>query len=964
MPGETLDEKTIFNVARRIGSPDARAEYLRQACGADSGLRGRVEVLLHAYEEQASFLESPPVGATPTIDQPAAESPGAVIGPYKLIEPIGEGGMGAVWMAQQTDPVKRLVALKLVKPGMDSKQVIARFEAERQALALMDHPNIARVLDGGTTSTGRPYFVMDLVKGVPVTKYCDDHRLTPRQRLELFIPVCQAVQHAHQKGVIHRDIKPSNVLVAQYDGRPVPKVIDFGVAKAAGQALTDRTLVTGFGAVVGTLEYMSPEQAEVNQLDVDTRSDIYSLGVLLYELLAGSPPFTRKELEKAGLLEMLRVIREQEPSKPSTKLSTADGLPALAANRGTEPAKLTRLVRGELDWIVMKALEKDRGRRYETANGFAADVQRYLCGEAVQAVPPSTTYRLKKFARRNQPQVIAAGLVFVALVAGVVGTTLGLVQANQAAEAERVARDDAVEQKRLAEQAAEEERQAKVREAQRADGEQKAKLLADERRKEAERNLVFARKGNQILGSVFAGLDPRKIAESGRPLQDVLRENLTAAVKELEGSAIGDPLEVAAMQNTLGWSLVALGESALAVEVLQKSLATLKARRGPDHAETLTVMCNLGTAYKVGGQLDKAVPLYEESLKRLKATLGPDHRWTLTTMNNLGTAYVDSRQLDKALPLHEEALARRKATLGPDDPDTLQSMCNLATVYQDSRQLDKALPLYKETLSKWKKRDPDHPDTLTIMNNLATAYVDTRQPDKAVPLFEETLEKSKAKLGPGHPDTLACMYNLTVAYRQSGRPDKALPLLEDSLKKREARYGPDDPDTLGTMGALGKTYCEANRGEKAAITFAEFVDRHRKRAPKDSPQFAGLLAQVSLELVRCGQHAAAEPLLRECLGIREKKEPDAWATFNTQSLLGTSLLGQKKYEGAEPLLLKGYQGMKAREKTIPPQADKRIPETLDRLVELYTATGKFAEAEKWRAERAKYPSLAPPREKK
>jgi eukaryotic-like serine/threonine-protein kinase len=296
--------------------------------------------------------------------------------------------------------------------------VIARFEAERQALALMDHPHIAKVLDAGTTDNGRPYFVMELVKGVPITRYCDEHHLTPRERLELFVPVCQAVQHAHTKGVIHRDLKPSNVLVAHYDGNPVPKVIDFGVAKATGQKLTEQTLFTEFGAVVGTVEYMSPEQAELNQLDIDTRSDIYSLGVLLYELLTGTTPIHRKRLREAALFEMLRVIREEEPPRPSTRLSTTEELPSIAANRGLEPRKLTGLVRGELDWIVMKALEKDRNRRYETANGFATDVQRYLAGEPVLAVPPSARHRLRKFARRNKRALVTAALVGALVVGG------------------------------------------------------------------------------------------------------------------------------------------------------------------------------------------------------------------------------------------------------------------------------------------------------------------------------------------------------------------------------------------------------------------------------------------------------------------------------------------------------------------------------------------------------------------
>jgi serine/threonine protein kinase/tetratricopeptide (TPR) repeat protein len=425
--------------ARELRSPAERGEFLDRACAGDAGLRAEAEALLAAGDRAGDFLQAS--GPVVTVDQPLAERVGSVIGPYKLLEQIGEGGMGSVWMAQQTEPVKRLVAVKLIKAGMDTKQVIARFGAERQALALMDHANIARVLDAGTTAAGRPYFVMDLVKGVPitrycdVTRYCDEHRLTPRQRLELFLPVCQAVQHAHQKGIIHRDLKPSNVLVAQYDGRPVPKVIDFGVAKAAGPQLTEKTLVTGFGAIVGTLEYMSPEQAEVNQLDIDTRSDIYSLGVLLYELLTGGPPFTRRESEQGGVLEMLRMIREQEPTRPSAKLSTADGLPTLAADRGTEPGRLPRLVRGELDWIVMKALEKDRNRRYETANGFALDVERYLADETVLACPPSAGYRLRKFARRNKAGLAVAALVLFFLV--LLGTGIGWAVRDRAARQSR-----------------------------------------------------------------------------------------------------------------------------------------------------------------------------------------------------------------------------------------------------------------------------------------------------------------------------------------------------------------------------------------------------------------------------------------------------------------------------------------------------------------------------------------------
>ena len=425
------DAKAIFLEALDCEGADELKRFLEKSCGSDADLRMRVEALMHAHRDAGAFLGGHG-NQDATCDHISAERPGALIGSYKLLEQIGEGGFGVVFMAEQQQPVRRKVALKVLKPGVDTRQVVARFEAERQALALMDHPHIARIFDGGETASGRPYFVMELVKGVPITEFCDQNHLTLRQRLDLFVPVCQAVQHAHQKGIIHRDIKPSNVLVTVHDTTPVPKVIDFGVAKAMGQELTEKTLFTGFAQMIGTPLYMSPEQAGQSGLDVDTRSDIYSLGVLLYELLTGATPFDKERLRTAAYEEIRRIIREEEPSKPSTKLSTADGLGMLAANRGTEPKRLTALVRGELDWIVMKALEKDRNRRYETANSFAADVQRYLNDETVQACPPSAAYKLRKFVRRNKRTVLAASLVLLALVVGIIGTTWGMLRATDA----------------------------------------------------------------------------------------------------------------------------------------------------------------------------------------------------------------------------------------------------------------------------------------------------------------------------------------------------------------------------------------------------------------------------------------------------------------------------------------------------------------------------------------------------
>jgi WD40 repeat protein/serine/threonine protein kinase len=431
-----VTDESLFAAALALPAA-ARPPFLAANC-PDPAVRKRVEDLLAAADASNPLDRPPPdLDRTNPHSPQAAESTAAVgdrVGPYKLLEKIGEGGMGEVWVADQQEPIRRRVALKLIKPGMDSRSVLGRFEAERQALAVMDHPHIAKVLDAGTTADGRPYFVMELVKGTPITEFADARKLTPKQRLELFVPVCQAIQHAHMKGIIHRDIKPSNVLVALHDETPVPKVIDFGVAKAVGQQLTEKTIYTGFGVLVGTPAYMAPEQATFNQLDVDTRADVYALGVLLYELLAGSPPIEKERLKRAALDEVLRIVREEEPPRPSQRLSTADTRATIAATRGSEPAKLSALMKGELDWIVMKALEKDRARRYDTATGFAADVQRYLAGEPVQAVPPSLGYRVRKAYRKNRVAVFVCGGVVFSLLLVTAALAFGLSEAGKKVE--------------------------------------------------------------------------------------------------------------------------------------------------------------------------------------------------------------------------------------------------------------------------------------------------------------------------------------------------------------------------------------------------------------------------------------------------------------------------------------------------------------------------------------------------
>jgi serine/threonine protein kinase/Tfp pilus assembly protein PilF len=882
-----------------------------------------------------------------TRDRPASQSlldgPGTCIGPYRLILKLGEGGMGTVYMAEQEAPVRRKVALKIIRPEMDTDQVIARFKAERQALALMDHQNIARVLDVGSTSTGRPYFVMDLVKGVPITEYCDRNHLSARDRLELFVPVCQAIQHAHQKGIIHRDVKPSNVLVTLYDGNPAPKVIDFGVAKATDQRLTEKTMFTQFGQIVGTLEYMSPEQSEMGALDIDTRSDIYSLGVLLYELLTGTTPLNRAKLKVTAFTEILRKIRDEDPPKPSTRLGESEEtLATISAQRKTEPARLTKLLRGELDWIVMKALEKDRTRRYETASALARDIQRYLAGDPVEAGPPSPSYRLRKFARKHRT-LLATAAAFAALlvVAAAVSTSLAI-HANraetkarrQAADADR-ARDAEMRQR----QTAESER-SRALQAERAARDEEAKT----KKSESETRAVLEFFQNKVL----AAARPRD-QEGGLGVEATIRKAVDAAEPNIASAFRDQPGAEASIRNTLGETYYYLNEPALAIAQFNRALELRRQFAGPDHPDTLAAEGNLGMAYLNAGRLAQALPLLEANLKHLRAQSGPIQTNTLVSINNLANAYRTAGRLGEALPLFAEALKGLELEFGPDHAYTLGAMNNLAQTYRDADRLEGAIPLFEETVKRTKtKLGPDHPYTLGSMNNLGLAYLDTGRYEPARELFEEALKHSKTALGADNSDTLWTMGNLAGAYAKVERLSEAIKLSEEALRLTKAKQGPDHPDTLRAMGNLAENYEVAGRRSDALALYEGALQGLTAKLGRNHVQTLAAMNNLASAHLRAGNPVAAEPLLREELALRNTETQDRLRSFEARALLGASLLSQRKFAEAEPLLLEGYNGMKARDAKSLVPLQNRLAEAGARIIMLYDAWGKKDKADEWR----------------
>ncbi len=851
-----MNEETLFQELLSL-PPEERAAFLEQACEGRAELLAAALALLAAHEKSGNILDRPPDPTTVSrlgLDQPAAtldETPGpddasaaatetadyptksevgtVIAGRYTLQEKIGEGGMGEVWAAKQTEPVKRRVALKLIKTGMDSRAVLQRFEQERQALAMMDHPNIAKVLDGGLTPTGQPFFVMELVNGLPLTKFCDEARLTPRERLELFVPICQAVQHAHQKGIVHRDLKPANILVTIIDGKPIPKVIDFGVAKATGGRLTDESLSTQFGAVIGTLEYMSPEQAGFSGVDIDTRADIYSLGVILYELLTGLRPIDGKRLRNAALTEMIRIIQEEEPSKPSTRLSTEESLPSLAALRQIEPRKLMAMLRGELDWVVMKCLEKHRERCYETANALARDIQRYLADGAVEARPPSAGYRFKKFLLRHRGPVLAATLLLLALVGGIVGTTFGMIRADRARADEAKQRGIAEANEAKAVVAAEAERAAKDREA-----EQRAKAeKARDRTRQARDDMTSSVTGDSLTTQKEISDEQKKF------LTEVLTYYQEFAGEKADDEASRARTALAAGRvATIESRLGRRDESAAACRLALDGYATLAAefpavpkyRRylGFSYHNLGHLLFHLGKRPEAEEQYRKALAIREKLVAELPAA--PLYRRDLAASHNsLGLLLTDLGKRPAAEEQHRKALAIREKLVAelPAVPehreDLAQSHNNLGVLLirlgkgpEAEEQNRKAVALQKKLVAEFPAVPRYRNDLAGSHNNLGNVLIDLRQRPEAEEQFRSAaaIQEKLAADFPAVPDHLKALAvghsNLGILLNELGKRPEA----EVQYRKALAIQGKlvaEFPAVPQYRVDLGASYCNFGR---------------------------------------------------------------------------------------------------------------------------------------------------------
>jgi len=1005
----------LFLAAREL-APDRRAAFLASTCGDDLPLWAAVEQQLAALgqadERPGAFpqrsIHADPFSKLLTKSLPGASpvhasaaQPGTVLaGRYTLIEEIGEGGMGSVWSAQQSEPVKRPVAVKLVKAGMDSRSVLARFEQERQALALMDHPNIAKVFDAGLTPTGQPFFVMELVDGQSLTRFCDEARLTPRQRLELFVPICQAVQHAHQKGIVHRDLKPGNILVTRVDGKPTPKVIDFGVAKAAKGSQLDMSMATQMGAVIGTLEYMAPEQAGFLGTDIDTRADIYSLGVILYELLTGQRPIDARRLKQVALSEMIRLIQEEDPPKPSRRLSSEITLKDLAAARQTEPGKLVSILRGDLDWVVMKCLEKQRERRYETANGLARDIQRYLADEVVEARPPNTRYRLGKFLRRHRGAATAGAAVAVSLIAGLAAFAW---QAKVARQQRDLAQAAGLAEAKQGRRAAQERDRARA--AEQAEGAQRR--IADQQRdlaRLAEREQARLRVRSEtalqraemiagFMGDTLKGAGPS--VARGRDAT-MLREMMDmAAARITKGDLRTAPEAELRLRLTIGDAYRELAAFEPANAMLEPAQVLARSLHSGDHPDIASALFSLAYLRLDRGLLSEAEPLFRASLAMRQRLFKGDHPEVGACLDLLGRTVLARGDVKAVEPLFREALAMRQRLFKGDHPDLASALTSLGVLLQTKGDLAGAEGLQREALAMNRRLHPgDHPyvaiafgtlgQVLALRGDLAGAeplfreglamqrqlhptdhqdvasalsdyaWVLDAKGDLAAaePVFREAVAINK-RLFPGdHEYTSTTLYNLAGVLRRKGDLAGAESLQRETLAMRRRLYPGDHRDIALSLNDLGLVL--QARGDMAGAEghYRECIAVLRRLFPADHPEVANTLLNLGRFLIVKGDPAGAEPVLREgaAMTVRVLGKDHGRTGYGWVSL-GRALAQQQRFAEAEPLLLEGARVLASGKG----MAAETYPRTLEILVGFFDSwetaepgRGHGAKAAPWR----------------
>ncbi len=805
MGGDLYAEARDLFLAALDHPPDERPAFLQKACAGNEELRREVESLLAHHDDDGS---SALMEATTAV-RPPQPAPPRRIGPYRLLQKLGEGGMGEVYEAEQEAPVKRRVAIKLVKWGMSGEEVLARFESERQALALMSHPNIARVYDAGATGDGRPFFAMEHVPGVPITAYCDTHRLSVEERLGLFIQVCHGVQHAHQKGVIHRDIKPSNILVTVVDDEPVPKIIDFGVAKATSARLTERTLFTQLGQWIGTPEYMSPEQAEMTGLDIDTRTDVYSLGIVLYELLVGVRPFDPSELRELGFDELRRTIREKEPTRPSTRVSSGgDASETAARNRRIDRGALARVLRGDLDWVTMKALEKDRTRRYGSPAELGADIERHLRDEPVLASPPSTVYRLGKFVRRHRMGVAASAAVVVALVVATVATSVGLLQAKREAE--------------------------------------------------------NARQVSEFLVGIFEELNPDSTFGATLSVTDILDRGAGRLDRELEDQ----PLVRARLQTAIGYAYSQLGAHDDGRSLLEDALETRRARLGDGHPDVAGTLNRLGLVYYWAGDHDRAREALERAVEIREVAFGPDAPAVGESLTNLGWIVWRSGDHPGARALLDRALAILEKARGPDHFQVASALYFLGVVALDDDDPERARSVLRRALDiREQALGPEHPMVGWALHELGRVELATGNPEAARSFLERALAVQEKALGPDHLNVAFPATRLAQVHSLAGEHDQAEALFERSLAIREGALGPDHPDLTWTLRAWGEHLGRSGDPAGGRRLLERALAIAEKEWGPDGVEVSHCLADYALLEYRAGDYVRARELRERALAI-------------------------------------------------------------------------------------------------